>query len=452
MRLASFVLFGSFSTLLGCGLVRIESPDGKEAAASGTATVVPASIHYESGKLYADLFVERAERSHVTVTLDGPGAASAPKERHCSDVREVAPGRSLAHCSSVLDEQANMFRAAFLESGGVDLDPARATTGPYTLRVQLDGRQVAEHRFSLAKVVSVGNQPVWVVAPADRPNTLAFDGRRALAWVRLDGRANWGHHYMRFAWFKDGQLVHTDDAELEPRYLHKVALQAEVDLDAPVADSRPFKLELPKDLAGSWTVVALLDGTTAAGSWDLGVDASGLSTTTGKSFGSATYNAKLPAAFTVGRGDVSAPLLATAQKAHHVGPPSSPSDEVNVCVYAFEPKARPLLEKAAKLSRASWNALGNASASYQDEYAQLARKAAAQGRIAPDGKHVYVSQKELDDAGRRGDRRAAPSEAQRTQIEGEEKQAWVELKSLAKKYKPGCLREGLRAAGTTLPE
>ena len=83
-------------------------------------------------------------------------------------------------------------------------------------------------------MATVGAATTQVVALQDRPNAIVVEGDPAYAWVRVDGRANGGEHFMRVAWFRDGALQHVQDAPFRPRYLELFISPRQIHLDAPV--------------------------------------------------------------------------------------------------------------------------------------------------------------------------------------------------------------------------
>ncbi len=407
-------------------------------------------MHFERGHVFAQAFVEARDRADITMSVEGPGAVAKPVLRRCHFVSERGARRSLFDCTPLEHVQIRGWRPGWLESQSVAIDASNVAPGPYTLRIHADGAVLAEQRFTLVEAPTVGAKTVPVVAPHDRPNTLVFDGERAYAWMRVDGRASWSKHYMRFAWFRDGALVYSDDAEFQPRYLAKAPTQGTIELDAPAVDVQPFALELPKDPIGAWSVVALLDGALPQGTWELTVTRTRLEGAHAENF--EVKQKSLPVGWVTGVSGAADKLVELAKKEHHVGPPSQPLSEPIACARAFEPR-RGRWWRSRRSSRACRGAsLSLGSAAYQDEYATLARTAAAQGRIAEDGKHVYVTQGELDRAGQRGDQRSAPADAEKKRVEAEMKQVAQQVADLGKKYKAGCLAEGFASRSPLLSE
>lgn len=427
----------------GCGVVRVGDPHATSGATTGS--FVPASVHYRDGKVVADAFVQAEERANVTMTIEGAGAKPTPVMRRCSPL----PGAGkLLHCRAISNETTPPYRPGFLDSQAAEIDKAAATPTPYTLKLLVDGAEVASHAFSLSKMPTVGNETTLVAAPKDRPATLVFDGYRVTAWVPIDGRAGWGTHYVRFAWISEGAVVESEDTEIAAPYLSKWVTGSTVDTSAPVLDVRPVPVTAPKRLEGPYTVVALLDGEIPIGTWDMAVRNGALVGDKTRPFGKGSP----PVGYVLETTPAGDAVLAEAKKKHHVGPPTRPSAEPAVCAYAFEPAARPLLERAAKLSGTSWDLIGVASSGYQSAYRDLAEKAASEGRITADGKHVYVSQSELDAANRRGAAVAKPADDEKKKVEAEAKDVGKKLGDLAKKYEPGCLKKGLRDAGVTFAQ
>jgi hypothetical protein len=436
--------------MLGLSGCLVLLPPGSPGGGGASARIVPSSVHLERGHVFAQAFVEARDRAEITMSVEGPGAVAKPVLRRCRFVSARGAGRSLFDCTPLERVQLQGWRPGWLESQSVAMDASNVVPGPYTLRIHADGAVLAEQRFTLVEAPTVGAKTVPVVAPHDRPNTLVFDGERAYAWMRIDSRASWGKHYMRFAWFRDGALLYFDDTEYQPRYLQKEPTQGTIELDAPAVDVQPFALDLPKDPIGAWSVVALLDGALPQGTWELTVTRTRLEGAHAENF--EVREKSLPVGWVTGVSGAADKLVELAKKEHHVGPPSQPLNEPIACARAFEPAARPLVEKQAKLSGLSWGLRGVSSAAYQDEYATLARAAAAQGRIAEDGKHVYVTQDELDRAGQRGNQRSAPVDAEQKRAEAEMKVVAQQVADLGKKYKVGCLSEGFTSRSPLLSE
>jgi hypothetical protein len=144
---------------------------------------------------------------------------------------------------------------------------------------------LSTYEFELVDIPTTGGKRGWVVDPRLSAGVLTIsDQDGILVNLPMDARMR-GTHQVYFGWFKDGARASAWTEWVRGPY----ANVDELDLDAPVFQVIPFVIgnpiedpnnhpgnyeyrEQPLEAPGTYTLVALLDGTMVLGTWNVQFD------------------------------------------------------------------------------------------------------------------------------------------------------------------------------------
>ena len=382
------------------------------------AEIVPSNIVLQGDRLHVEVWTKHAPE--IEVVLKGPGVVNGVMRPDCG----YPDGAGARRCRSWRTQNPGL---ALLESASFQVDRSKLAAGPYELTVMTPQGPLSTYEFELVDIPTIGGKRGWVVDPRLSARVLTIaDQDGILVNLPFDARMR-GNHQVFFGWYHDGvrvaawpEWVRTayaslDDLDLEVPAFHVSRFVIRNPIEDPNNHPGNYEYrEQPLEAAGTYTLVALLDGAVVLGTWDVRFD--------GKRYASVAGSPE--------QRRLTADLreaLADHRRKTRLDP------EPVACALALEPKAVPILQMMAADARqemiASHVRAGIRSNAEREARYRVGQTAVREWDITP------LTSEERAEA----DRLVAARGHGAVVISGAGARAEAQLKKLSRNHKDGCL-------------